>query len=281
MPKLLRARPPQDQDEERKVRKLARARHAPGDRIARARMIARSWDGARSDDRRRARLPPPDGARAPGALRRRGPRRAGRPPRRRPAPPADRCRAQPHRGLGRHHPAGATRPPSRRDARGRRRAPRGALDARRLDGGGPGGRRPGRPLPGAARPLGRGRALAPAAVVGHERRSGLRPERTAIVGLYTAPPAGATVLCADELGPVTPRTFPPAPGWSPGGHRTKAPLEYGRGWDEVWVYGALRVGDGQAVTLTARSRNPSATKASWRPSRPPTPRGASTSSPTT
>ncbi len=47
--------------------------------------------------------------------------------------------------------------------------------------------------------------------------------------LYTAPPPGSTVICADELGPVIPRTFPPAPGWSPGGHRIKAPLEYSCG----------------------------------------------------
>ena len=32
-------------------------------------------------------------------------------------------------------------------------------------------------------------------------------------------------------------------------------MEYGRGFDKVWVYGALRVADGRAVTLTARSRN--------------------------
>ena len=64
-----------------------------------------------------------------------------------------------------------------------------------------------------------------------------------------------TVVCADELGPVTPRTFPPAPGWSADGHRIKVQLEYGRGPEKVWVYGALRVRDGQAVTLTARSRN--------------------------
>jgi len=69
------------------------------------------------------------------------------------------------------------------------------------------------------------------------------------------PPAGATVLDLDELGPVTPRTFPPAPGWSPDGHRIKAPLEYSRGPDKVWVYGALRERDGQAITLTSRSRN--------------------------
>lgn len=48
------------------------------------------------------------------------------------------------------------------------------------------------------------------------------------------------VVCADELGPVTPRTFP---------------LEYCRGPDKVWFYGALRVRDGQAITLTTRSRN--------------------------
>src|SRR5687768_1791216 len=48
MPKLLRARPPQDADEERRVRKLAGSRHAPGDWIRRARMVARSWDGLRT-----------------------------------------------------------------------------------------------------------------------------------------------------------------------------------------------------------------------------------------
>lgn len=47
MPKLLRARPPADPGEEQKVRRLARARHAPGDRIARARTVVRSWEGER------------------------------------------------------------------------------------------------------------------------------------------------------------------------------------------------------------------------------------------
>src|ERR671929_1083361 len=48
MPKLLRARPPLDAAEERRIRKLAGSRHAPGDWIRRARMIARSWDGLRT-----------------------------------------------------------------------------------------------------------------------------------------------------------------------------------------------------------------------------------------
>lgn len=54
---------------------------------------------------------------------------------------------------------------------------------------------------------------------------------------------------------MTPRAFPPPPGWSPDGHRIKVPLDYGRGPDKTWVYGALRVRDGQAVTLNASSRN--------------------------
>ena len=45
MPKILRARPPHDDGEERKARKLAGARHAPADWSERARIIALSWDG--------------------------------------------------------------------------------------------------------------------------------------------------------------------------------------------------------------------------------------------
>lgn len=48
MPKLLFARAAVDADEERKVRRLAASRHAPGDWIRRARMVARSWDGLRT-----------------------------------------------------------------------------------------------------------------------------------------------------------------------------------------------------------------------------------------
>ena len=83
----------------------------------------------------------------------------------------------------------------------------------------------------------------------------MRPKRESIVTLYTQSPPENTVCCADELGPVSPRTFPPALGWSPDGHRLKAPLDYGRGPDKVWGFGALRVHDGQAVTCTAPSRH--------------------------
>jgi transposase len=47
MPKLLFARPPLDAAEERRIRKLAGARHAPADWIRRAQIIALSWDGLR------------------------------------------------------------------------------------------------------------------------------------------------------------------------------------------------------------------------------------------
>jgi transposase len=45
VPKFLRARPPRDDGEERKIRKLAGARHAPADWTERARIITLSWDG--------------------------------------------------------------------------------------------------------------------------------------------------------------------------------------------------------------------------------------------
>ncbi|MFJ8313895.1 MULTISPECIES: transposase [unclassified Streptomyces] len=63
------------------------------------------------------------------------------------------------------------------------------------------------------------------------------------------------MVCADELGPVIPRTFPSAPGWSADGHRIKDELDYSRGPEKTWVYGALRVRDGQEVTMAASSRN--------------------------
>jgi transposase len=47
MPKILRARAPHDDKEEKQVRKLAASRHGPADWILHARIVARSWDGER------------------------------------------------------------------------------------------------------------------------------------------------------------------------------------------------------------------------------------------
>jgi hypothetical protein len=52
-------------------------------------------------------------------------------------------------------------------------------------------------------------------------------------------------MCADELGPAVPRTFPPAPGWSPGGHRVKAPPGVFPRAGQDLGRGGLRVKDGQ------------------------------------
>jgi hypothetical protein len=93
--------------------------------------------------------------------------------------------------------------------------------------------------------------------VGREHRSGRRPQRTAIVSLDVTPPANGTILARDERGPVMPRCFPAASGWSSAGQRSKAPLEDSRGREKVGVEGAVRVRDGHAVTVTARSRNTS------------------------
>jgi transposase len=48
MPKLLHARAPLDEREDRQVRKLAHSAHAPADWVVHAKMIARSWDGWRT-----------------------------------------------------------------------------------------------------------------------------------------------------------------------------------------------------------------------------------------
>src|SRR6266540_4245270 len=117
--------------------------------------------------------------------------------------------------------------------------------------------------------------LAPDQLVDDQHRPGLRPKRARVIALYTDPPEETTVICADELGPVIPRSFPPAPGWTADGHRVKALLDYSRGPEKTWVYGALRVGDGHEVTMTAPSATPSATSSCWPRSRPPTRPGPS------
>jgi transposase len=50
VPKLLYARTPEDAEQERKIHKLSRSRHAPGDWIFRARIISLSWRGLRTTE---------------------------------------------------------------------------------------------------------------------------------------------------------------------------------------------------------------------------------------
>jgi transposase len=260
MPKLITAREPQDAHEERRVRRLARSRLGPRDCVLRAKMVALSWDGQRVPDIAvalechpktvRARLAHFD---ANGIA---GLRDQPRPGRARRSTAAERSRlirlvaTDPPGRLVRHGAAGLDAADEALPACWTRdtlteAAVRAGIAVARSH----------RPEGTRAHFARRAGALAGAARLGDQCRSGVRPTRTAVVTAYTSPPGGATTICVDELGPVIPRTFPPASGWSPTGHRLPAPLEYSRGVEKVWVYGALRVRDGQALTLTTRSRN--------------------------
>src|SRR5688572_19082789 len=177
MPKLLFARPPLDAVEERKIRKLAGARHAPADWIRRAQIIAMSWDGLRV----------PAIAAALGCSQKAVRHRLAR------------FAADGLDGLGDRPGAGrkprisqaqrsqlialvAGPPPGRlvRD---------GAGELVASDATGPAvwtldaltaaarGRHRHRPVPGAADPAGRRGALAATALLGHERGPGVRPKR--------------------------------------------------------------------------------------------------------
>jgi transposase len=254
MPKLLFARAPLDEKEDHQIRKLAGSRHAPGDWILRARMIAGSWEGKRTTviaqelgchpQTVRERITRFHAEGIDGLGDRPG---AGRKPR----------LTEHERGriiaLARSIPPGrAERMGDELRAREPEKEAQWSLDAltRAAHERHPGGAEPD---PAYSR---EGRhSVAASAELGREHRPGLCPKRARIVALYTEPPEGATILCLDELGPVSPRTFPPAPSWSGNGHRNKAPLDYGRGPDKVWVYGASWPSDGQVLTQTAASRN--------------------------
>ncbi len=51
------------------------------------------------------------------------------------------------------------------------------------------------------------------------------------------------------------KAYPPPAGWSEDGHRLKHQRSFERTWGKVWVYGALRVRDGQALTLSVGKRD--------------------------
>jgi hypothetical protein len=62
------------------------------------------------------------------------------------------------------------------------------------------------------------------------------------------------VICADELGPVIPRSFPPHRAGHPTGIASRHRWSTAVAWSRTWVDGALRVGDGHEGTMTAPSR---------------------------
>jgi transposase len=60
------------------------------------------------------------------------------------------------------------------------------------------------------------------------------------------------VLCIDELGPLSAKTYP-AKRWSPVGQPPKIEPDYGRRAN-VWTFGALEPRTGQALTVCAERR---------------------------
>ena len=213
MPKYLRARAPHDDSEARKIRRLAGARHAPADWIERARIVALSWDGLavpaiaaeigchENTVRRwlhRFNAAGLDGlGDQPGAGRKRRITEAQR------SAIIALARSLPPGQLARD----AAGELSAGDERGPAQWTLDTLAQAARDAGIAGG-----PQPGPADPAGREGPLAADPQLGDQHRPGVRPKRTRVVELYTAPPPGSTVICADELGPVIPRTFPPGPG---------------------------------------------------------------------
>lgn len=70
------------------------------------------------------------------------------------------------------------------------------------------------------------------------------------MNLYKAPPADVHVVCVDEMGPVSAKTYPTAR-WSL--RRPHLTPDYGRR-AKVWVFGAFEPRTGQALTYCAPSR---------------------------
>src|SRR4051794_4041904 len=238
MPKLLFARPPADAVEERKVRKLAGARHAPADWIRRAQIIALSWEGLRV----------PAIAAALGCSQKAVRYRLAR------------FAADGLDGLG-DRPGAGRKPRISQDQRSQLIALVASPPPGRLVRDGAGG-------------LVAADAAGPAvwtldALTAAARAGGIDIARSQVRRILLAegvrwrrprswaasadpefgpnnagrealhpPAAAATVIATDELGPVTLRTLEdPPPGWTPDGQRVKAPLTYSRGPEKIWIYG--------------------------------------------
>jgi hypothetical protein len=253
MPPLLHARPPADPDEQRTLRRLAASRHAPADWILRARIVVRSWDGERASQiaaglgchpktvRQWLHRFNTHGVDGLGDRPRSGrPRRLDQTERASWSPWS--ARTRPAGWSGRPTAPGCGRPPA----------------ARCVDAGcaGPGGPRAGdrrRAQPGRSHPAGGGGTLAAPALLTARSDQSSSPKGPRHRPRY--PPADrVTVVCADELGPVSRgrshrhragRLMPPGQGATGAQPRS----------EKTWVGGGLRVADGQTATCTAPSRN--------------------------
>lgn len=73
------------------------------------------------------------------------------------------------------------------------------------------------------------------------------------MSLYKAPPPDTHVICLDEMGPVSAKTYPTQRP-TPSGHRPHVEADYGRR-GKVWVFGAFEPSTGLALTQCAPRRD--------------------------
>src|SRR3954467_14103595 len=85
---------------------------------------------------------------------------------------------------------------------------------------------------------------------------GVRAQKGAIERLYTAPPEGGVVVCLDEMGPQSARSYPGRRVVKPAGtkaQRAKREIDYGRR-GKGYVFGAFRPATGEAFTAPDAGR---------------------------
>jgi transposase len=93
----------------------------------------------------------------------------------------------------------------------------------------------------------------PAEWVPSDGRYGFRRKKGAIIWAYTQPVPGQRVICLDELGPVSAKTYP-GEVWMGGPGRATFTPDYGRR-GTVWVFGAFEPATGLATTLCSPRRD--------------------------
>jgi transposase len=94
-------------------------------------------------------------------------------------------------------------------------------------------------------------------VVRRAARPRVRRDKGAIVALDTEPPADSAVICLDERGPESAKSFPGQravrPAAEDGAGRAKQEIDYGRR-GKGYVFGAFRPATGEACTAPYRGR---------------------------
>jgi transposase len=105
----------------------------------------------------------------------------------------------------------------------------------------------------------------PGDLVRRAGRSRVRRKKGVIETLYTTPPPGSAVVCLDEMGPESAKSFPgqqlvhaePRPaaeGQVPAAERAKQEIDYGRR-GKGYIFGAFRPATGEAMTHPYPSRS--------------------------